>query len=141
MSIILYSGWLSQSLCEMHHDKLFVFGDNTRRFGMGGQAIIRTCDNAFGIPTKRKPAMTPGSFFTEGNEEDEDAVLTAIQWLWRYLREGKTIVIPVLSNGKPSLGLERAELLERAPSLYALICQHVEEMVDAYGSAEITTRL
>jgi len=50
-------------------DDIFVFGDNDIRRGRGGQAIIRDCDNTIGIRTKRLPSMTPGSFYSDTEEQ------------------------------------------------------------------------
>lgn len=108
-------------------------------FGKGGQAIIRDEPNALGVPTKRKPAMSPGSFFEEDNESDLDAVLAKLSVLWTRLQQGMSIVIPVNSEGKVSLGLERAELPARAPTIYEAICRHVAEMCDAHGRLEAAT--
>jgi hypothetical protein len=133
MGVILFAGWYSPELCQQHPDKTFVFGDNTRRFGMGGQAIIRNQPNSYGISTKRYPSMSEASFFAEGNERDLQVVLGDIEGVWRLLEQGRTVVIPVTMDRKVSLGLERAELKQRAPSLYALIETHVKEMCDGYG--------
>lgn len=137
MGIVKFSGWYSPALCRQSPETVFVFGDNLNGFGKGGQAIIRDEPNAFGIPTKRKPAMTPGSFFVEGNEADLDAVLDRIGKLWALLKLGRTIVIPVTSDGAVSLGLERAELKERAPSIYEAITRHVDEMAAAHGEVAV----
>lgn len=137
--IIRYSGWYSTALLSRFPNLTFVFGDNLLRFGKGGQAIIRDEPNAFGVPTKRKPAMTPGSFFKEGSEEDMDAVLATIGELWELLRGDHSVVIPVTENGEISLGLERAELKVRAPSIHRAITTHVEEMSNAHGVVEAAT--
>lgn len=144
MGVILFSGWYSPELCRAHRDKVFVFGDNTKGFGKGGQAIIRDEPNAFGVPTKRLPSMAANAFFEEGNGDDLNYVLDALANLWGLLRgdpgEGVkevTVIIPVNSDGKVSLGLERAELPQRAPSIYATIEQHVQEMCDAYGVTHV----
>lgn len=136
MSVILFSGWYSGALCAAHPDKVFVFGDNLKGFGTGGQATIRYCPNAFGVPTKRKPAMSEGSFFAEHNESDLDAVLGKLQELWDMLRDGLTVVFPVNNDGRVSLGLERAELPRRAPTIYEAIERHVREMGDTFGVRE-----
>lgn len=47
---------LSMTMCDSNPTFLFVFGDNTRRIGSGGQAIIRSCANAIGIATKESIA-------------------------------------------------------------------------------------
>ena len=134
---ILYSGWLSVPLCRAHIEKVFVFGDNLRRVGMGGQAVIRHMPNALGVATKRRPAMTASSFFEEGNDDDLDAVLDDLALVYDQLRSGKTVVIPVTTSGEVSLGLERARLQTKAPSIYKTISTHVEEMVACYGNGRI----
>lgn len=137
MGVIKFSGWYTPALCQIHPDKTFVYGDNLLGFGKGGQAIIRDEPNAFGVPTKRKPAMDPGSFFEEGSESDLDAVLKKIGDLWAKLKLKETVVIPVNAEGRVSLGLERAELPQRAPSIYKAIETHVQEMCDAYGVRDV----
>lgn len=136
MSVILFSGWYSPELCASHPKLTFVFGDNVRGFGKGGQAIIRDEPNAFGVPTKRYPSMAYESFFREGDADALEAILSAIEELWKKLKNGETIVIPVNQYRKVSLGLERARLNELAPSLYETIAQHVEEMVASYGGRD-----
>ncbi len=135
--VILYSGWYSPSLCKAVPEVLFVFGDNLLGFGKGGQAIIRSEPNAFGVPTKRKPAMTAGSFFRDISENDLDAVLDRLKVLWDHLERGGEVVIPVTREGEPSLGLERAQLPERAPKIYEAIQRHVKEMCSSFGEIEI----
>lgn len=131
--VILYSGWYSTELLRKFPHIIFVFGDNALRFGKGGQAIIRDEPNAFGVATKRKPAMSPGSFFMEC-EDDLDIVLHDIGQVWQLLAGGKTVVFPVREEDQAvSLGLERAELPQRAPTLYKAITMHVREMCDTYG--------
>lgn len=80
--------------------------------------------------------MAPGSFFVEGSDSDLDAVLKATSVLWTRLQHGLTVVFPVNGDGDVSLGLERAELRERAPSIYDTIVQHVREMCAAHGFRE-----
>lgn len=133
MTIIRYSGWYSPATCQIFPSHIFVFGDNLRRFGKGGQAIIRDEPNAFGIATKRLPATTEDSFFWEGSALDLNAVLNDIGDLWSILRDGLDVIIPVTKNDEVSLGLERAKLRETAPSIYATIAKHISEMGDSYG--------
>lgn len=138
--IILFKGFYDVDMCRANPDITFVFGDNTLGFGKGGQAIIRDESNAIGIPTKRKPAMTAGSFFSAGNEDDIDEVLEAIGTIWDLLKTtDQFLLVPVTDELKPSLGLERAELVQRAPDIYDLICYHIDEMKNAYGY-EVHTR-
>lgn len=52
---------------------IYVFGDNMMKIGNGGQALIArqyvSLGKAIGIPTKRKPAMTEQSFFSDKADE------------------------------------------------------------------------
>ena len=77
--------------------------------------------------------MGPGSFFLEGCAQDLDAVLLTLRQLWSYLEDGRFIVFPVNNEGEISLGLERAKLKEKAPSIHDTISNHVKEMSDSYG--------
>lgn len=139
--VILFTGWYTRELCQEHRDKFFVFGDNTKRFGMGGQAIIRNQPNSIGIATKVLPAMSEESFFSDSIPSDMVVVLNDIEKVWELLDQGKTVVIPVNEIGKPTLGLERAELPKRAPMIYQAICRHVSEMDEAYGTGELVNEL
>ncbi len=136
--VILFSGWYSPELCRSHPHKTFVFGDNMLRFGKGGQAIIRDEPNAYGVVTKRKPAMTNDSFFREGNEHDMDAVLADLSGLWDLLKIDGTVVVPITEQQQVSLGCERACLPEVAPSIYDTIVRHVDEMCDAYLWSQVS---
>ena len=138
VGVVKYSAWYDTALCRKCPDWLFVFGDNLRGFGKGGQAIIRSEPNAFGVPTKRQPAMTPGSFFRDENDADLEAVLASLENLWVEVEGGKTIVVP-FENGLPSLGTERAKLPILAPKLYETICNHITEMAGAHGWTNISS--
>ena len=104
-------------------DTIFLFGDNLEKSGTGkesGQAVIRGAPNAFGIPTKRKPSNTKGSFFSdntfEQNKRDINDALLAIP-------EGKNIV---LSQG--GLGTGRANLKKEAPRTWEYLQGVIEYM-------------
>ena len=132
--VILFDGLYSVGLCRQFPNVTFIFGDNTRGFGKGGQAIIRDEPNAFGVPTKRLPSMTRSAFFREGDEDGLEAILAAIGELWAKLKNGETILFPVTPDKEVSLGLGLAKLNETAPSLYGTIALHMKEMADFYGA-------
>lgn len=137
MGVILYSGHYSVELCRSHPEVKFVFGDNTRRFGKGGQAIIRSEPNALGVATKRYPSMDPTAFFRDGEPDALQAVLNDIENVWHFLDDGHDIVIPVLDTGKVSLGCGLAKLDQLAPNIYGTIQMHVDEMVRAHGQVPL----
>jgi hypothetical protein len=138
MPVARFMGWYTPELMELNPDVVFVFGDNTRRIGKGGQAVIRDFPNTLGIATKRIGDMARGSFFEEGNADDLKAVEDDLAKLEAALKEGKKVVIPVSRQTETiSLGLERAQLTQRAPSLYALICDTVDRFTREYGSWDV----
>lgn len=94
---------------------LYVFGDNLIQRGMGGQAKeCRGEPNAVGIPTKRAPSMSEGSFL---NDDDFDRVKPIIQDAFRRLAAHHgDIVWP-----HDGVGTGLAQLPRRAPKIAAFI--------------------
>lgn len=92
-------------------DKVYLFGDNLERKGLGGQAkSMRGEPNAIGIPTKKKPSMTGDSFMSDA---DYDSNIKAIDEAFARIPQGKTIVIP-----KAGIGTGLAKLQEKAPKTF-----------------------
>ena len=67
--------WYSVELCKSMPDHLFIFGCNTLKKGTGGQAQIRYCQNAYGIPTKKYPSMSKYSFFYDDELENNKKLI------------------------------------------------------------------
>jgi len=102
-------------------DKVYLFGDNLIGKGMGGQAAeMRGEPNAIGIPTKKAPAMTEGSFFTDA---DFEVAKKAIDEAFASIPPGKTVVIP-----EAGLGTGRAQLQQRAPKIWAYLQQKLSNL-------------
>jgi len=98
---------------HIHREMIFVFGDNLIGQGKGGQAIIRSEVNAFGIPTKRLPSMGNDAFFSDQADERE-AVLSKLRELYKLSKDtGKEIVFPL-----DGLGTGLAEMHLRSPKLF-----------------------
>lgn len=93
-------------------NKIFVFGDNLKRKGEGGQAIIRGEENAYGIVTKKSPSSKSSSYFTDDdfddNKENIDKDIQKIKSDGR-----KIIVFP-----RDGLGTGLAKLKKKAPKTY-----------------------
>ena len=99
---------------------LFVFGDNMRRVGLGGQAkAMRGEPNAVGVPTKWAPGMAEKDFFTD-RQADEGLVIETIRQEFRKLTNhvivGGDVYIPA-----DGLGTGLSQLPERAPAVLLLI--------------------
>ena len=121
--IVAYSGVYSPEQCRKYAKALWVFGDNLKGVGMGGQACIRTQPNSVGVPTKRAPGG-PNEFFHEGWVTDMHGVIEAMTDLVQTAKDRKCshLVLPVFKDtGHTTLGCGLARLPEKAPSIYAFI--------------------
>ncbi|RTQ48410.1 hypothetical protein EJV47_15670 [Hymenobacter gummosus] len=111
---------------QANPDTLYVFGDNERRRGYGGQAkAMRGEPNAVGVRTKRKPARTaPDDFWTDATYEqncrfiDED-----LAPVFAHLRAGGPVVLP-----EDGLGTGLAELPTRAPRTFAYLQEQLQQL-------------
>lgn len=65
INIVVQEEWYSIEQCKNNPRSLYIFGDNLLRVGEAGQASIRSCNNAIGIATKKKPSMLDSSFFSD----------------------------------------------------------------------------
>lgn len=110
-----YVDTLSPILCRSYPDKVFIYGDNLRRYGKGGQAIIRDEPNAFGIPTKVGPSWEDWAFFSD-KEEEFEAVRSSLRSLYKLSR-AKTVVFP-----RDGVGTGRARIKDKSPIIYAMMC-------------------
>lgn len=95
-------------------DKIFLFGDNLKQTGYGGQAKeMRGEPNAVGIPTKKEPANNQTSFFTD---REFEANRQALDEAFRKVPPNKTVVVP-----KGGIGTGLAKLEEKAPRTFAYL--------------------
>lgn len=106
---------ITRTSIQLEKDKLFVFGDNFERRGLGGQAKeMRGEPNAVGIVTKHRPSMNRGAFLTDGYYEI---------WLRKnsydicrlFFHEG-IIIWP-----SAGIGTGSAQLPDRAPLIFEAI--------------------
>ena len=117
---LLSAKMYSVSLLRKNPDKVFIFGDNLKGYGKGGQAIIRDEPNAIGIPTKKAPSMNPGSFFTD---VEYAANKQAIDQAFTKIPRGKTIVVP-----KDNIGTGKAQLKQKAPKTWLYLQEKLKEL-------------
>lgn len=109
--------------------KLFLFGDNLIRRGLGGQAReMRGEPNAIGIPTKKLPARTQDAYFTDDEfDANKGAIDRALDDVNRWMSNhgaGAVLVIPA-----SGLGTGRAELAQRAPRTFAYLQMKLNELL------------
>lgn len=97
---------------------LFVFGDNMRGTGRGGQAAtMRDEPNGLGIPTKWIPSMVETAFFCDDDLPHVRGTLQKrLKKLSDHLNKGGNVVWP-----EDGIGTGRAQLQQRAPSIWSMI--------------------
>ena len=75
INVVVQEAWYSIEQCKANPRSIYVFGDNLLRVGEAGQASIRSCNNAIGIATKKKPSMLKSSFFSDNEYDRESFIL------------------------------------------------------------------
>lgn len=114
MKVEIQKTWFSLDECQKNEHKLYVFGDNMVRYGLGGQAAIRPATNSYGIATKRLPTMNTNAFFADRQDEAQ-VLIDDIHGLLNQFKIGKyeTIVLPA-----DGLGTGLAKMSETSPRLF-----------------------
>lgn len=113
---VIFQQWITRADLRANPDKVYVFGDNVQRSGLGGQAKeMRGEPNAIGVVTKWAPSMLPRAFFddTAACKVPVERDLLLVQ---QALDRGRTVVVPADGIGT---GLSR--LPKYAPNLDAFI--------------------
>lgn len=117
-NIEIFDGIWDINLVRNNPNKIFVFGDNDKRNGIGGQAVIRNLSNSIGIRTKKEPLNNNESFYTDVDFDEnckkiiEDLIKIKIKSI-----EGNTIVF-----SKNGYGTGLASLKEKAPNTFNYLC-------------------
>ena len=118
--------FITREYVRANRDKLFLFGDNLGRRGLGGQAAaMRGEPNAMGIPTKKSPGYKDDAFLSDDEfKRNKAAIDVAFAEVARAAMETiRSIVIP--SDG---LGTGRAQLDKRAPRTFAYLQKRLAEL-------------
>jgi hypothetical protein len=124
---------ITRSMVIANRDtRVYVFGDNMARSGLGGQAAsMRGEPNAIGIPTKWLPSMSTAAFFCDEDftkPEVRSAIDGAFEKIIFSLENGKDVVIPVVG-----IGTGFAQLPWKAPKIYDYITNRFQRLREEYG--------
>jgi hypothetical protein len=128
---LIYQKWISRDDLQANPEARYVFGDNTQRRGLGGQAKeMRGEPNAIGIVTKWYPDTPNAAFFRDddfhidiihqGVNDDLEMVMEAIE-------QKRTVIWPLDGIGT---GLSR--LPQNAPDLWGAM-EHARKEIEQYG--------
>ena len=122
---VIHMTVFTRKIVQQSPDHLFVFGDNMRRTGLGGQAAeCRGEPNAVGIPTKWYPSKHPSAYFRDGDLLEAQLLIDeAFERLEQHLRDGKVVVWPL-----HGIGTGLANLDNCAPQIMAYIKARYERL-------------
>lgn len=110
---VKYLDWYTREGLRAEPDARFVFGDNCRRIGYGGQAAAcRDEPNAIGVAT----LYEPGRFYRSDDPLALIVVTLDLGFVGIALSDGHTVYAP-----RDGLGTGLARLPEHAPNLHRLI--------------------
>lgn len=124
MKIEVQTDWYSQEMCLNNKNKIYVFGDNTMRVGMGGQAQVRGCSNAIGVATKKSPSMDDDSFFDDSFLSLDYLLKDLHKLHWYHTNEAYDNMIMIFP--KDGLGTGLSQLSTRAPFINKQLCLLLE---------------
>lgn len=134
MPMKIHHPYFSVKACKAAPDDLFVFGDNLDRYGKGGQAAIRDCENAIGFATKISPNTNNRAFFTDNNSDLlKDEILRFHNIVTPHLRAGGTVWWPA-----DGIGTGLSEMPKRAPALYARMCKYTRGLFEYDAVAHVS---
>lgn len=110
---VKYLDWFTRDGLRAEPAASFVFGDNCRRIGYGGQAAAcRDEPNALGVAT----LYAPGNFFRPDDAEALATVVSDLNKVASALYLENTVYAP-----RDGLGTGLARLPQHAPNLHRLI--------------------
>lgn len=112
MKPVVFQKWIDRADLKANPDVVYLFGDNTKRWGTGGQAgSMRGEPNAIGIATKITPTQGSNAYFTDDMlRENCRVIANDFRPVFRARSEGKLIVVPL-----DGLGTGLSKLPEKAP--------------------------
>lgn len=116
---------ITRKMLRDNPDKVFVFGDNEARKGLGGQAQqMRGEPNAIGVATKRLPSRGEDAYWSDADFERNKRILDAdFKPAFEAKAAGKEVIVP-----KNGIGGGLSELGSRAPRTLEYINQQLDRL-------------
>lgn len=118
--------FITREMVRSHPEKLFLFGDNLKRVGMGGQAReMRGEPNAIGIATKVSPGNKPEDFFCDDKYQCYLKIIKQdLALVFDALKNNKVVIIP-----KDGLGTGLSDLPNKAPRIFKYLQSQIDIMM------------
>lgn len=135
--IITIRGYITKDFMKSRPDWIFLFGDNEKGTGNGGQAHqMRNADNALGIPTKRYPALWPDAYWSDLDYNRARKILAnKIKIIVDHIEAGKSIAIPVAG-----LGTGLSDMKRKCPKICNMLVSIIDALKAKYGEMEYTIK-
>lgn len=128
--------FISRADIQANPDKVYLFGDNDKREGSGGQAKeMRGEPNTIGIRTKKAPLYDPSVYYTDDEYKDNVKKINEdINRVRDAVLRGKTIVVP-----EDGIGTGMALLSEKAPKTLAHVkgvLKYLEDYINGFKEVD-----
>ena len=122
---ITFQKIIKRSDLKENPDKIFVFGDNDQRVGLGGQAKeMRGEPNSIGIRTKKSPSMDESAFYNDNElEQNKTKINEDINRIKEQVELGKTIVFPL-----SGVGTGLSQLQTKAPQTFQYLTTQLKSL-------------
>jgi hypothetical protein len=124
MTNLLFQKMVDREDLRRNAHVLYVFGDNVRRVGFGGQArAMRGERNAVGVATKYSPAQCFGD--SPAEIEAQNRIIDAdMKPLFEHLKAGGIVVWPT-----DGIGTGLADLPHKAPETFDYLQQKLAALI------------
>lgn len=119
MKIEVQKEFYSSKQCRANLNKLYVFGDNTDRIGMAGQATIRQEINAIGLATKD----TCGDYFSDDKIERNKKFIN--EDIYRIKESMENDMYEVLVFPAMGLGTGLSDMQRQCPRTFLYLCERL----------------
>jgi hypothetical protein len=123
---IIYQKQIFRDDLQANPEVLYVFGDNAKRTGYGGQAKeMRDEENAVGVRTKWLPSNSESAFFSDSAlEEIIDMIDEDLIPIEDHLNAGGIVIIPAAG-----IGTGFSQLEEKAPQVFDYLTGKINDLV------------
>jgi hypothetical protein len=119
--------WITRKDLRNNPHKAYLFGDNIKKRGYGGQAKeMRGEPNAIGIPTKLLPSKHKEAYF---NDEKDFAYVTIL--IYNILQDLKNSDFQIVVIPEDGIGTGLARLDKTAPRIFEYLQKQLEELENA----------
>jgi hypothetical protein len=122
---VIYQKMVHREDLKRNPNILYMFGDNEKRAGLGGQAAeMRGETNAVGIRTKRAPGRDDESYWSDRNLDANCAKIEEdLARVKGHLRRGGLVVLPI-----DGIGTNRADMEKRCPRTFYVLQQSLASL-------------